>query len=230
MHDALVGGDRLERARAALRATLLAHGVTPAVVDTLLSVPRERFVPDGDPAGAWQDRAMAIGHDQTISQPTVVAVMTQAAAVQPGDVVLDVGTGSGYQAAVLAAAGATVHSIERIPALAARARRTLAEVAPAVTVHVGDGTKGLPGYAPYDAIVVAAATRTIPPALLEQLRPPGPEGAGEAAPRGGRLVIPVGEPSWLHAQRLLLVERTADGFTQQHLLDVLFVPLVGGPA
>jgi protein-L-isoaspartate(D-aspartate) O-methyltransferase len=225
-----VRGDRRERARAALRATLLAHGIAEPVVDAVMAVPRDRFVPSGEQAVAWDDRAMAIGHDQTISQPTVVAVMTQAAAVGPGDVVLDVGTGSGYQAAVLAACGSEVHSIERIPALAARARHTLAGVAPSVTVHVGDGTKGLPAHAPYDAIVVAAATRAIPPALLEQLRPPRPATGAAPERRGGRLVIPVGEPSWLDCQRLLLVERTAGGYAQRHLLDVLFVPLVADRA
>ncbi len=166
---------------------------------------------------------MAIGHGQTISQPTVVALMTEAVAVGPGDHVLDVGTGSGYQAAVLAACGARVHSIERLSALADRARSTLADLGYDVAVTCGDGSAGRPDEAPFDAIVVAAATPTVPPALLAQLREPS-EGR-----RGGRLVIPLGEPAaWFGGQELVLLERTADGVVRRKLLDVVFVPLVWG--
>lgn len=204
-----------------LRDLLLGEGISRRVVSALVSVPRDRFVPREMRVRAWDDHAMPIGHGQTISQPTVVAVMTEAAAVGPGDVVLDVGTGSGYQAAVLAACGAHVHSIERIPELADRARPLLAELGCDVTVTVGDGTAGLPEHAPFDAIVVAAATPTVPPALVEQLRP-----AAEGR-RGGRLVIPLGHPSgWFGSQELIVLERTAEGLARRKLLDVVFVPLV----
>jgi len=164
---------------------------------------------------------MAIGHGQTISQPTVVAMMTEAADVVSGDSVLDVGTGSGYQAAVLAACGARVHSIERLAALSDRARATLADLGYDVDVRCGDGTAGMPEEAPFDAIVVAAATPTVPPALVDQLRAPG------GGRRGGRLVIPIGGPStWCGGQELVVLERVAEGVTRRKLLDVVFVPLV----
>jgi protein-L-isoaspartate(D-aspartate) O-methyltransferase len=205
-----------------LRDLLLGEGIARRIVDAVVSVPRDRFVPGGMVVSAWADHAMPIGHGQTISQPTVVAVMTEAAGVGPGDVVLDVGTGSGYQAAVLAACGAEVHSIERIPELAARARPLLAELGYAVDVTVGDGTRGLPAHAPYDAIVVAAATPAVPEPLLDQLRAP------DGDRRGGRLVIPVGGQAWFGSQELLLIERGADGLRRRKLLDVVFVPLVPG--
>ncbi|MGB7981057.1 MAG: protein-L-isoaspartate(D-aspartate) O-methyltransferase [Candidatus Nanopelagicales bacterium] len=204
-----------------LRAHLLAAGISPAVVAALVRVPRDRFVPAGLRSLAWEDHAMGIGAGQTISQPTVVAVMTQAADVGPGDVVLDVGTGSGYQAAVLAACGATVHSIERIEALADRARGALVQTGFDVSVVCGDGTQGLPEAAPFDAIVVAAATAEVPPALVEQLRAPG------AGVRGGRLVLPLGRPSGGGgSQQLVVLERTPDGLARRTLLDVVFVPLI----
>jgi protein-L-isoaspartate(D-aspartate) O-methyltransferase len=207
-----------------LRDHLLREGISRRVVDVLMSVPRDRFVPAGLSFRAWEDHAMAIGHGQTISQPTVVALMTEAAAVDPGDHVLDVGTGSGYQAAVLAACGARVHSIERLAALSDQARVRLAGLGYDVDVRCGDGTEGLAAQAPFDAIVVAAATPTVPPALLDQLREPG-EGR-----RGGRLVIPIGEPSaWLGGQELVVLERVAEGVTRRKLLDVVFVPLVWEP-
>lgn len=203
-----------------LRDHLLRQGISRRVVEALISVPRDRFVPREMRVRAWEDHAMPIGHGQTISQPTVVAMMTEAAAVGPGSVVLDVGTGSGYQAAVLAACGATVHSIERIPALADVARERLAALGYDVTVALGDGTRGLPEHAPYDAIVVAAATPVLPPALPEQLRSPSD------LARGGRLVIPLGDQAWLGNQELVVIERTHEGLTRRKLLDVVFVPLV----
>jgi len=206
-----------------LRDHLLREGISRRVVDVMMSVPRDRFVPASLSFRAWEDHAMAIGHGQTISQPTVVALMTEAVAVGPGDHVLDVGTGSGYQAAVLAACGARVHSIERLSALADRARSTLADLGYDVDVTCGDGSAGRPDEAPFDAIVVAAATPTVPPALLAQLREPS-EGR-----RGGRLVIPLGEPAaWFGGQELVLLERVADGMVRRKLLDVVFVPLVWG--
>ena len=166
---------------------------------------------------------MSIGHGQTISQPTVVAIMTQAADIRLGDHVLDVGTGSGYQAAVLAACGAHVHSIERIPALADRARATLADLGLDVEVTCGDGAEGLAQEAPFDAILVAAATPTVPPKLIGQLRRPGALGAGE---RGGRLVIPLGQPGAGFSQELVVLAQEEVGISRQKLLDVVFVPLV----
>lgn len=205
-----------------LRSHLLRQGISARVVAAMMTVPRDRFVPAQVRSGAWEDHAMSIGHGQTISQPTIVALMTEAADIRPGDNVLDVGTGSGYQAAVLAACGAEVHTIERIPQLAARAQATLDDLGLSVEVTCADGCAGLAESAPFDAIVVAAATATIPPALLDQLGEP----TGDR--RGGRLVIPVGEPStWFGGgQQLVVLERERDGFARRKLLDVVFVPLV----
>ena len=206
---------------AGLGELLLREGINPEVVAAMMRVPRDRFVPHDLRARAWENTALPLRDGQTISQPSVVAVMTQAVAVGPGDRVLDVGTGSGYQAAVLAACGARVHSIERIPALAEAARRTLAALGVEVAVHVGDGSLGLPTEAPFDAIVVAAAARAVPPALVQQLAPP------TAGRRGGRLVLPIGPPADRSTgQELVLLERTADGVSRRALLKVLFVPLV----
>lgn len=208
--------------RDGLRAQLLRQGISARVVAAMMTVPRDRFVPAQARSAAWEDHAMSIGHGQTISQPTIVALMTEAADVRPGDHVLDVGTGSGYQAAVLAACGAEVHTIERIPQLAARAQTTLDNLDLSIQVTCADGSAGLAESAPFDAIVVAAATATIPPALLDQLTEPA------GGRRGGRLVIPVGEPSsWDGGgQQLLVLEREQHGFARRKLLDVVFVPLV----
>lgn len=208
---------------AALFDVLLREGVSRRVVDAMARVPRDAFVPADLQRRAWEDTALPIGHGQTISQPTVVALMTQAVDVGPGDDVLDVGTGSGYQAAVLAACGARVHGIERIDELADRARAALAALGLDVPVTCGDGAAGLPQFAPYDAIVVAAATDAVPPALLDQLRVP------DVGRRGGRLILPLGSRSWWPgAQRLVLFERLTEGFREQEMLDVAFVPLVTG--
>ena len=203
-----------------LREHLLGQGISRRVVEAMMTVPRDRFVPSGVRFRAWEDHAMSIGHGQTISQPTVVAVMIQAAEIRPGDHVLDVGTGSGYQAAVLAACGARVHSVERIPELADRARATLADLALDVDVTCGDGAQGLVQEAPFDAILVAAATPTVPPTLIDQLRRPRP---GE---RGGRLVVPVGRPGAGFSQELVVLWREESGIARQKLLDVVFVPLI----
>lgn len=197
------------------------QGVRERIIRAMASVPRDAFVPPELRAEAWEDHALPIGEGQTISQPTVVALMTQAVDVGPGDVVLDVGTGSGYQAAVLAACGATVIGVERRPALADHARRVLAHVGFDIPVHLGDGALGLPDDAPFDGILVAAAADDVPPALPAQLRLPGP------GRRGGRLVIPVRHRSaWPGVQKLLLIERTDGADVERELLDVVFVPLV----
>ncbi|MGB8020728.1 MAG: protein-L-isoaspartate(D-aspartate) O-methyltransferase [Candidatus Nanopelagicales bacterium] len=205
---------------AALMARLRREGISDRIVDAMSTVPRDAFVPTDLRSEAWEDHPIPIGWGQTISQPFVVGLMTQAAAVGPGDVALDVGTGSGYQAAVLAACGARVIGIERIEELAQRARVTLVSVGLDVPVVCGDGATGWPDGAPYDAIVVGAAAESVPAALVEQLRAPS------ADRRGGRLVIPVGESGLFGGQRLELIERTERGTRREHLLDVVFVPLV----
>lgn len=176
-------------------------------------VPRELFVDESDRARAYRDMPLRIGHGQTISQPYMVAIICQVAEVSEGDRVLDIGTGSGYQAAVLAELGAEVHTIERIPELAERARAALAAAGFAgVDVHVGDGSLGLAEHAPYDAIVVAAAAPALPESLYEQLR------------LRGRLVVPVGDAD---GQRLEVVVRSPEGPAVARSVPCRFVPLVG---
>jgi protein-L-isoaspartate(D-aspartate) O-methyltransferase len=155
---------------------------------------------------------LPIGHGQTISQPYMVARIAESLALQPGERVLDVGTGSGYQAAVLAELGARVVTIERIPELAEQARRNLAEAGYEADVRVGDGTLGVPELAPFDAIAVAAAAPGFPQTLYDQLRP------------GGRLVVPVGDQ---RVQRLELIVRSPEGPAVVHSVPCRFVPLVG---
>jgi protein-L-isoaspartate(D-aspartate) O-methyltransferase len=202
-----MGGESKEALLASLRARVLDERVLEAIA----AVPRDAFVPAELQPRAWEDAALPIGHGQTISQPLVVAHMCALLGVHPGDRVLDVGTGSGYHAAVLAALGGRVWSIERDPELSSRAARVLAGRGE-VELLVGDGSLGHPEAAPYDAINVAAAARErVPSALLEQLAP------------GGRLVAPVG-------QRLVFMTRERDGRlgTPQVHGAVRFVPLVDG--
>ncbi|MBS0448207.1 MAG: protein-L-isoaspartate(D-aspartate) O-methyltransferase [Proteobacteria bacterium] len=187
----------------------------PRVLAAMRAVPREAFVPAWLADAAYDDRPLPIDAGQTISQPYIVALMCEALRLEGGETVLEIGTGSGYAAAVLARIAAQVHSIERLPALAASARQRLHELVVAnVQVHEGDGTLGWPAAAPYEAIVVTAGGPRVPPALLEQLA------------IGGRLVIPVGpEPD---LQDLLRVTRTErDRHAREVLCGVRFVPLVG---
>ena len=186
--------------------------VDPRVLAAMARVAREQFVPDTLRAHAYDDAALAIGHGQTISQPYVVARIAQALALDGSERVLDVGTGSGYQAAVLAELAAAVVSIERIPELAERARVALDQAGYRVEVLVGDGSLGVPERAPFDAIAVAAAAPQVPASLLAQLAP------------GGRLVMPLGGSG---EQRLTLVEREGDRFRARELAGVRFVPLRG---
>src|SRR6478735_6541978 len=182
------------------------------VLEAMGRVPRELFVPEQERRRAYADAALPIGHGQTISQPYMVARIVEALSLRPGERVLDVGTGSGYQAAVLAELGANVVTIERIPELAEQARRNLAEAGYEVDVRVGDGTLGVPELAPFDAIAVAAAAPAFPQTLYEQLRP------------RGRLVVPVGGP---RAQRLELLVRGRGRRGAEYPAPCRFVPLVG---
>jgi protein-L-isoaspartate(D-aspartate) O-methyltransferase len=183
------------------------------VLEAMARVPRDRFVPDSLSAHAYDDGALPIGQDQTISQPFVVATICALLGLHGSERVLDVGTGSGYQAAVLAELAAQVITIERIPELAESARARLADAGYAnVEVVVGDGSLGVPERAPWDAIAVAAAAPTVPPALFDQLA------------EGGRLVVPRGSR---FGQELVLVARTAGGRTERTSIPCRFVPLVG---
>lgn len=187
----------------------------PTVLDAVAAVPREEFVPPQLRAEAYDERALPIGRGQTISQPVVVSMMTEALELDPDDAVLEVGTGSGYQAAVLRRLVSSVVTIERDHELAERARATFDRLGvDGIEVHVGDGTLGWPDGAPYDAIVVTAGGPDVPDALRHQLAP------------GGRLVLPVGPRG---AERLLLLRRAEDGSWEQpeDLGAVSFVPLVG---
>jgi protein-L-isoaspartate(D-aspartate) O-methyltransferase len=182
------------------------------VLAAMGSVPRELFVPTSLERFAYADEALPIGEGQTISQPFIVATMLVALRPAPGERALDVGTGSGYAAALLAELGAEVVGIELLPVLAARARESLALAGhPEVEVRVGDGHLGAPDRAPFDMISVAAATDEVPPALEEQLAV------------GGRLVIPLGDT---RGQELVLVERRPTGLVRRHGLPCRFVPLV----
>ena len=184
------------------------------VLEAMERVPRELFVPEDLRGRAYDDAALPIGHGQTISQPYMVARISEALGLGGDERVLDVGTGSGYQAAVLAELAGEVDTIERIPELAAQARANLSAAGyDRVNVHVGDGTQGLPERAPFDAIAVAAAAPEFPPALYDQL---------EAR---GRLVMPVGG---MHGQRLELVVKSPEGPAVVRSVPCRFVPLVRG--
>ncbi|HEY6441561.1 MAG TPA: protein-L-isoaspartate(D-aspartate) O-methyltransferase [Acetobacteraceae bacterium] len=186
------------------------------VAAALAKVRRDAFVAPGSERAAYENRPLPIGHGQTISQPFIVALMTELLDLEPEHTVLEIGTGSGYQAAVLAELAGSVCSIEVIPELATSAAAALAgQECHNVELRTGNGSLGWPERAPFDAIIVTAAARDIPPALLEQLRP------------GGRMVIPVGPQ---HGdQKLLLVTKDAAGtVTQRTVLPVAFVPLTGG--
>jgi protein-L-isoaspartate(D-aspartate) O-methyltransferase len=184
----------------------------PAVRAALAAVPRHLFVLPEYCSEAYLDIAQPIAQGQTISQPYIVALMTQALCLTPDSRVLEVGTGSGYQAAVLAQITPHVWSIEVRPALAESAARLLRDLAYPVAARCGDGCRGWPEYAPYDAIIVTAAAAEVPPALIAQLAV------------GGRLVMPLGTSSW--DQLLWCVQKTASGLRSQLLAEVRFVPLV----
>lgn len=191
------------------------HTLSGPVRRAMLAVPRERFVPENLRAFACENRPLGIGQGQTISQPYIVALMTELLALEPGDRVLEIGTGSGYQAAVLAHIADRVYSVETLPELARGAATVLRSAGiDNVQIRVGDGSLGWLEHAPYDAIIVTAAARRLPPALVDQLRP------------GGRLVIPIGDPQ--ETQSLQVITKTKDGSVgRRDVLPVAFVPLVG---
>jgi protein-L-isoaspartate(D-aspartate) O-methyltransferase len=209
-------GAAFDQARDRMRQLLLREGVEPAVVDAMASVPREEFVPAELRRHAYDDRALPIGEGQTISQPLMVALMVQAAQLRPSDRVLEVGTGSGYGAAVLSRLAREVISVERQRALIPRARDALARagVDNVRVVEAGD-VLGLPDEAPFDAIVVTAGAPHVPRTLLDQID------------EGGRLVIPVGP---LRMQELVRATKTPHGVTLTRLGPCGFVPLVGKEA
>lgn len=208
----------IRQIEAEMRATASYTGLAalPARVrEALRRVPRHRFVPDEQRATAYANVPLPIGRGQTISQPYIVALMTALLDPAPGERVLDVGTGSGYQAAVLAELGAEVYGLEIIPELAARAAQVLAELGyDRVTVAHGDGYAGWPAHAPFDGIVVAAAAPEVPAPLVEQLA------------EGGRMVIPIGCSG---GQMLKLLRRRAGGVAQTDVLPVAFVPFTRAP-
>ena len=196
-----------ETGRAALSARVMA---------AMAKVPRHEFVPAGDRRNAYANRPLSIGHGQTISQPYIVALMTDFMDVKPGDRVLEIGTGSGYQAAVLAELAGTVYTVEIVEALAREAKARFERLGYRnIVARTGDGYRGWPEHAPFDSIMVTAAPREVPQPLIDQLKP------------GGRLVVPVGGQA--SGQSLLLVEKRADGMvTRRHVLGVRFVPLTDG--
>ena len=184
----------------------------PAVLAAMAAVPRHLFVPPSYRDQAYEDIPLPIGHGQTISQPYIVALMTQALGLEPDSRVLEIGTGSGYQSAILAHITPHVWSVETVAELAEAARERLQGLGLGISVRAGDGRLGWPEHAPYDGIIVTAASPDVPPALAAQLAD------------GGRLVIPVGEGSW--DQVLWLIRKKGDRLQKEYLADVRFVPLV----
>jgi protein-L-isoaspartate(D-aspartate) O-methyltransferase len=206
--------EQLAKARAGMvKHQIESRGVTDSVVlDAMRVVPRHRFVPPQFADEAYDDSPLPIGYGQTISQPYIVGYMTAALQLKPKDRVLEIGTGSGYQAAVLAEIVAEVYSIEILDSLGDRADSTLSALGYRnVHVRVGDGYRGWPDKAPFDAIIITAAPDHIPQALVDQLAV------------GGRMIMPIGDDD----QKLILLTKTADGVAERALLPVRFVPMTG---
>lgn len=189
--------------------------IDPRVLAAMDRVPRHQFVPPGEERNAYENRPLPIGYGQTISQPYIVAMMTDLMMIKPTDVVLEVGTGSGYQAAILSTLAREVYTIEIIEPLGKAAQERLRRLAyKKVETTVGDGYYGWEAHAPYDAIIVTAAASHVPPPLVRQLKP------------GGRIVIPVG--AQFLTQYLLLITKANDGtVSTRQILPVSFVPLAG---
>jgi protein-L-isoaspartate(D-aspartate) O-methyltransferase len=201
-----------ERRSAMVDQQLVSRGISdPRVLAAMRDVPRHAFVPEDVRESAYQDRPLPIGSRQTISQPYIVAAMTELLEPEPDDIMLEVGTGSGYQAAVLARLVKRLYSIEILPELAKSAEKALDGLGVKnVEVRVGDGYRGLPEHAPFDGIIVTAAPPSVPPPLIDQLAV------------GARLVIPVGE----HFQELMVFEKTETGVTERKVFGVRFVPMI----
>ena len=196
-----------------VESQLRARGISDSrVLQAMLQVPRHEFVPPETRAQAYEDRPLSIGEEQTISQPLIIAVSLQALALSGSESVLEIGTGSGYQTALLCQLAKHVYSVERHASLAHRAEAVLLQCGCSAKVTVCDGTLGWKAYAPYDAILVSAAAPSVPGSLVGQLVD------------GGRLVIPVGPP---HAQELQLIRKHGNGITVKTLDGCRFVPLVG---
>lgn len=197
-----------------LRNDLLARGIRDErVIAAFRAVPREAFVREIDIARAYEDYPLPIECGQTISQPYIVTLMTELLELDETDTVLEIGTGSGYQAAILSRICAEVYSVEAVPELYCNAKQRLSSLGYCnITLKLGDGYQGWPEHAPYQGIIVTCAPETIPNALLEQLAD------------GGRMVIPVG--SWRSAQNLILVRRRDNQFTYKPIIPVAFVPMV----
>ncbi len=206
--------DYFDQRERMVREQIIRRGIkSPGVLACMRTVPRHIFVPEPQRQWAYADRALRIGQNQTISQPYIVALMTDVLKLTRDDVVLEVGTGSGYQAAILAQLVTTVHTIERHQALSEDAAQTTAIMGVEnIRFHIGDGSLGLPMFAPFQAIMVTAAAPKVPRALLEQLAD------------GGRLVIPTGTK---FSQSLELFQRKGDKFKREVITSVAFVPLVG---
>lgn len=204
----------IERYAWSLEAELGTRRMDARVMEVMRALPRHLFVPENRRGEAYADRPVPIGYGQTISQPLIVAFMTHLLEVEPDDVVLELGTGSGYQAAVLAKLARKVCSIEIVPGLGERAADVLDDLSlDNVETRIGDGYYGWPECGPFDAIIVTAAAGHIPPPLVAQLKP------------GGKMIIPVGSP--YVTQQLVLVDKMADGrVTTRQVLAVRFVPLV----
>jgi protein-L-isoaspartate(D-aspartate) O-methyltransferase len=200
-----------------VREQIVARGVSDErVLAAMRKVPRERFVPENFRAGSYDDGPLPIGYDQTISQPYVVALMTEQLKLQLRDRVLEIGTGSGYQAAILAELATDVYTIDIVEPLAKTAEATLQSLGyKSVHVKAGDGYKGWPEFAPFDAIIVTCAPDHVPQPLVDQLK------------EGGRMIIPVGPPL---AQELYLVQKQNGQMRQTAVLDVRFVPMTGEAA
>jgi len=204
-----------QRRQQMVETQIRARGVThPRVLEAMAKVPRHRFVAEKDIGSAYGDFPIAIGFGQTISQPYIVAFMTEALDVEPTDKVLEIGTGSGYQAAVLGELAREVYTIEIVPELAERSARLLKELGYAnVHVRSGDGYAGWPEHAPFDAVIVTAAPDHVPQPLVDQVKV------------GGRLVVPVGRGD----QDLLVLTRTTTGLREEQRIPVRFVPLTRKP-
>ncbi|MFO7977648.1 MAG: protein-L-isoaspartate(D-aspartate) O-methyltransferase [Bacteroidales bacterium] len=205
--------DHQRRRQLMVRNQLQQRGIThQPTLDAMSKVPRHEYVPQQYRQLAYADRPLPVGFGQTISQPFIVAYMTQVIEPDPGDKVLEIGTGSGYQAAVLAEIVDHVYSIEIIPGLARRAQQILSEQYSNITLKQGDGYQGWEEHAPYDAIIVTAAPEEIPPALIAQLK------------EGGKMVIPKGAAGAI--QELILIEKNNGRINQRRLMPVRFVPFL----